>query len=549
MTHPESFEPAQRRRNALQATRAGFDAVIVGAGVNGLGMAWDAALRGLRILVVDKGDVGSGTSSWSSKMIHGGLKYLEKYDVPLVRESLHEREWLLRSAPHLVRELRFIIPFYARNTHSKNVLRLGMVAYDVLSFDKSLQHFQLHGRDALIAREPGLSTDGLEGGAVFSDGQAVYPERLCVEIALAAESAGAVVLTHTRAVKLGISDARVVSVTIRDELDDAEYEVPTTVVINAGGPWIDQIFDNVQLPRMNGGTKGTHLVVDPFPGAPKDAFYYEAVSDSRPLLVIPWKGRYLLGSTDIRFEGDLDTVSASQDEYDYILTETNRVIPSANLTMADVKYAYTGVRPLPYQADGETGDITRRHELRSHAPRYDGLFTLIGGKLTTFRQVGEEVGDLLAKRLGRRRTSVTRKLPLPGGGQPNLGELRDQLRGTGLDERLIARLVSQYGTRAVPLAALITASDENRQVLDEAFGLTRGEVVWAVTEENAHRLSDVVARRVMTGVEDDLGVAGLSAIAAVCAELLGWSEARTQSEIENYHRYITRFQPPGRQSS
>ena len=538
---------SDQRLSALESTRAGFDAVIVGAGVNGLGMAWDAALRGLRVLVVDKGDVGSGTSSWSSKMIHGGLKYLEKYDVPLVRESLHEREWLLRSAPHLVRELRFIIPFYGRNTHSANTLRLGMVAYDVLSFDKSLQHFQLHGRDALIAREPGLSIDGLEGGAVFSDGQAVYPERLSVEIALAAQRAGAVVLTHARAVSLGVAGHKVTSVTVHDELGGGDYTVPTSVVINVAGPWIDEVFGNIDLPRMNGGTKGTHLVVDPFPGAPADAFYYEAVSDSRPLLVIPWKGRYLLGSTDIRFSGDLDTVTASQDEYDYILTETNRVIPQANLTMDDVKYAYTGVRPLPYQADGETGDITRRHEIRSHASAgYDGLFTLIGGKLTTFRQVGEEVGDLLVKRLGSTRKSVTRKLPLPGGGQPNLSVVREAVRRTGVDAALIPRLVDQYGTRAVPLAALITSSDENRRVLDEAFGLTRGEVVWALTNENAHRLSDVVARRVMTGVEDDLGLGSLNAVAAVCTEYLGWDEARTAAEIENHQRYIQRFLPPGR---
>lgn len=197
--------------------------------------------------------------------------------------------------------------------------------------------------------------DGAERGAVYSDGQAVYPERISVEISLAAEAAGAVILTHTRATALGLTGNRVSSVTIHDELDGGDYEVPTSVVINAAGPWIDQVFDNVELPRMNGGTKGTHLVVDPFPGAPADAFYYEAVTDSRALLVIPWKDRYLLGSTDIRFEGDLDTVTASADEYDYIIAETNKVLPGAGLTMADVRYAYTGVRPLPYQAEGATG--------------------------------------------------------------------------------------------------------------------------------------------------------------------------------------------------
>ena len=539
-------EIEDERRARLSSTSAGFDVVVVGGGVNGAGIAWDASLRGLRVLLVEKGDIGSGTSSWSSKMIHGGLKYLEKYDVPLVRESLREREWLLQAAPHLVRELRFLLPFYKRNVHSKAILSLGRVAYDVLSFDKSVRRFELFSRDRLLAREPGIDPDGLQGGAAYSDGQVKHAERMTVEIALAAEAAGATVLTHTRAVRLGRSGGRVTSVTVRDEIEGTEHEIPTRVVVNAAGPWIDDVWreDDLGLPRMNGGTKGTHLVVDPFPGAPKDAFYYEAVTDGRPMMVIPWDGRYLIGSTDLRFTGDLDQASATQDEYDYILDETNRILPTANLTLDDVQYSYTGVRPLPYaDEDSDVSDITRRHDVRTHPEVAEGLYTLVGGKLTTFRQVGEDVGDLLAKRFGSRRRSVTKRLTLPGGAEKNLRRLRRRVAGTGRSEALAERLVDMYGTRAVDVATFVDSTPARARVLDDDYGLTAGEVEWGVRHEHAHRLADVLARRTMITLRNDLGRGAVEPVADVMAELLGWSAERRAEEIDRYEQYLTRFVP------
>lgn len=539
-------EIAEERQARLSGTSAGYDVVVVGAGVNGAGIAWDAALRGMRVLLVEKGDVGAGTSSWSSKMIHGGLKYLEKYDVPLVRESLREREWLFRAAPHLVRELRFILPFYGRNEHSRAVLTLGMIAYDILSFDKSVRRFEILSRDKLLAREPAIDPDGLQGAAVYSDGQVLHGERLSVEIALAAESAGATLLTHTRAIRVGRRDGRVVSVTLRDEIGGAEYLVPTRAVVNAAGPWIDEVWaeDDLDLPRMNGGTKGTHLVLDPFPGAPTEAFYYEAVTDGRPLMVIPWDGRYLIGSTDVRFTGDLDMASASQDEYDYIIRETNRILPDANITMDDIHYSFTGVRPLPFvDESSDVSDITRRHDIRHHDEVADGLYTLVGGKLTTFRQVGEDFGDLLARRFGSRRRSVTKKLALPGGGDRNLARIGGRVTALGIEPAVAARLVDQYGTRAVDVATLIRSTPERSRVLDEAFGLTVGEVEWAVRREHAYRLSDVLSRRTMIQLQNDLGRAAIGPVADVCAELLGWSTERRADEIARHEHYLTRFIP------
>lgn len=531
-----------KRQHTLDSVSAGFDVAIVGAGVNGAGIAWDAALRGMRVLLVDKGDIGSGTSSWSSKMIHGGLKYLEKYDVSLVRESLREREWLLRSAPHLVRELRFLLPFYTTNAHSANILRLGMVAYDVLSFDKSVRRFELLSTDKILAREPSLNPEGLTGAAYFSDAQVNYAERMSYEIALAAQRAGATVITHAKAVRLGRTGAKVTSLVVRDELTGTEYTAPARIVVNAAGPWIDEVWtqDDINLPRMNGGTKGTHLVLDPFPGAPHTAFYYEAQADGRPMMVIPWAGRYLIGSTDLRFTGDLDMASATQDEYDYILRETNWVIPEARLTNEDIAYGFTGVRPLPY-AEGDVADITRRHDIRDHGPEVPGLYTLVGGKLTTFRQVGEDFGDMFCKQFGLKRKSATRKLPLPGGGEPNLGRLRVALVSSGLPQHTIDRLVDQYGTRALDLAQFIVSDPGNQETIDEAFGLTVGEVRWAAEVEDAYRLTDIMCRRTMVGLENHLGRPMADRVAAVAAVSLGWDTARVEQELANYDHYLTRF--------
>ena len=365
------------------------------------------------------------------------------------------------------------------------------------------------------------------------------------EIAQAAMGAGAEVLTHVRAVRLNRDRGRVTGVDVRDEISGLEVTVPARFVVNAAGPWIDEVWSNsdqLELPRMNGGTKGTHMVLDAFPGAPKDAFYYDS-EDARPMMVIPWMGRYLIGSTDLRFEGDLDMAAATQDEYDYILHETNKVLPGAHLTMDDVHYSFTGVRPLPYKDEAsDVSDITRRHDIRTH-DGIDGLYTLVGGKLTTFRQVGEDVGDILTKRMGIRRRSVTKKLPLPGGGRKDLARLRAELDGFDLPGRLLDRLAEQYGTYASSVAAFVTSTEARRRVLDEGFGLTAGEVEWAITREEAYRLSDVLARRTMIGLENDLGLGVLDEVADVCADVLGWGAERREQEIAAYRRYITRFTP------
>lgn len=550
-----------RRQNSLRrAIAAPFDLIVVGGGANGCGVAWDATLRGLRVLLLEKEDFGWATSAWNSRLIHGGLKYLEKYDVRLVRESLREREWMLHAAPHLVRPRRFVLPFYKRNAHPAITLRAGMIAYDLLSWDKSTPRHRIHDRAQALSLVPGLNADGLQGAASYFDGQVDYAERLSVETALAAESAGAVVLNHARVHQVLVERGAVVGVEFTDSTTEERYIARGWTVVNAAGPWVDSVLASITdgdgRPLM-GGTKGSHLIVDPFPGAPVDsAMYYEAITDARPMMVIPWLGRYIIGATDVRFTGDLDRPSIDEDELEYILRETNLVIPSANLSRKDVLWSYTGVRPLPYQESGPTGDITRRHIVHSHAEQRDrpvqGLFSVIGGKLTTFRALAEHVNDevitnsALPRARSRSRTATTRAARLPGAQTLDYARFAIQFSAsTSLPADVTSRLVSLYGTRAVCVQTLAESAPELAQRIDGVPGLIAAEVAFSLQEESAVTLADIVARRIMTGLGGDMGLESLESVGRVAARHAGWSESRLASEVGDYLRYIEKFHPRG----
>lgn len=537
---------ATRRSQALISLKEPFDVVVVGGGINGLGVAWDTALRGLRILLVERDDIGSGTSSWSSRLIHGGLKYLEKLDLKLVRESLEEREWLLGAAPHLVRPLRMILPFYSGGKHSPLALEAGMIAYDLLSFDKSVPRHSVWSKNKTLEKAPGLDPEGLYGAAAYYDAQVELAERLCVEVALAARAAGATILNHTSVTDVEVASGSVCGVEVEDGLTGERHSVSARMVFNTAGPWVDGVLGGVEDTPLIGGTKGSHFILDRFPGAPTtDALYYEARSDGRAMMVLPWRGQVMIGSTDERFDGSLDDVSPSENEVSYILDETNAVLPEANLTAKDLLWGYTGVRPLPHTEDDDVADITRRHTFHDHSPRTKGLVSLLGGKLTTFRQVGEEAADLALKHLGRtKRRSATRRLLLPGAGFINPEQFSRLLAETsGLGERISGRLIGIYGSRARGVAERLT-DRALREVLDAESGLTEAEVAFTVEEEFAETLTDILARRTMVGVGPKLPDESVERVAAFAARCAGWTDERTESEVESYRKRLGRFAVP-----
>jgi glycerol-3-phosphate dehydrogenase len=522
-----------------------FDLIVIGAGINGAGIARDATLRGLSVLLVDKGDVGSGTTSRSTRLVHGGLRYLEHFEVPLVRESLRERETLLHIAPHLVHPLSFLLPIYEEHKRRPALIRMGMMAYDALSLDKSMERHRMLSRDEALRREPGLRSEGLRGAAAYYDAQAAYPERLALENALDARRLGAVVLPYMSVTALERAHDRVVGVALHDELHGIDYRARGALVVNASGPWVDEVLGEAAPhgERLIGGTKGSHLVVEPFPGAPREAVYAEAVGDGRPYFVVPWNGLYLIGTTDTRYDGDLDDVVATDEEIAYLIEETNRLIPGAALSAEQVLYTYAGVRPLPAAPNGDEGAITRNHVIHDHAgrdvpegERIEGLLSIVGGKITTYRRLSEETVDQAVKKLGRKADKCrTHQVPLPGGTAYPFEGFRERFRVTsGLPVETADRLLRIYGTRAAEALDFADGSPELREPFDEDTGAIGAEVVFSLRTELAETLADVVARRTLVGYGAHAGLTAIDAAAEIAIRHAGWSDERAAREVAAY---------------
>jgi glycerol-3-phosphate dehydrogenase len=524
-----------------------MDVVIIGAGINGAGIARDAARRGLKVLLLDKGDVGGGTTSWSTRLVHGGLRYLEYGELGLVRESLREREHLLKIAPHLVKPLPMLIPLYERNERGALTIRAGMYAYDLLSFDKSLAHHKMLSPAETLRRAPGLSPEGLRGAALYYDAQVEYPERLTLENALDAQQHGATVLTYRRVEGLEVERGRVRALSCTDLHAGGTQSVSASVFINVAGPWVDEVLAGaagLTLPRLIGGTKGSHIVTRRFTGAPMDALYVEAEQDSRPFFIIPWNDLYLIGTTDVSFEGDLDAVRADEGEIDYLLRETNRIIPGAGLTRASVLYTYSGVRPLPFLKDEtRNAGITRRHFVYDHAPRLENFISIVGGKITTYRNLSEQAVNLIFKKLGRRSPPcTTASEPLPGAGAADFSSFARRFRTEhALPERAQGHLLRVYGTRATEVLEMAAERPELLEQLDDATGAIRAEVLYSFRCELAATLTDCLMRRTMIGTGAGAAAGADEIAASVARQHLGWDEERAQREVASYRDYLRRL--------
>lgn len=547
-----------------------FDLIVVGAGINGTGIARDASMRGLRVLMLDKGDISSGTTQWATRLIHGGLRYLEHYEVPLVRESLRDRETLLRIAPHLVKPLRFVVPIYDRSSRGPGMIRLGMIGYDLLSYDKSVPGHKMLSREEALREYPGLNPDGLKAAATYYDCQVEYAERVAVENAVSAAQNGAKVITYAEVRRLLFEEggSRVVGIEFEDRIDGGVHSARAPVTVNVAGPWVDRVLGGAgsrgEGGRMIGGTKGSHIVVDPFPGVPKNAIYVEARKDGRPYFIVPWNERFLIGTTDLRYEGDLDHVAASENEIDYLLEETNYVIPQANLTRDSVLFTYAGVRPLPAAPAGSEGAISRSHIVFDHAkgksaaggrikvsggPRAEGLLSIVGGKLTTYRNLGRQTTDVVYKKLGvKAPKSATDRVPLPGGRTPDLDAFAEEFRTlSNLPDVLVRRLIKLYGARAYDVLAEAGDDESLKEPLTPSPALETGlmgcEVLYAFRQEMARKLADVLLRRTMVAYGPQVALDVDEGAAKVAVEHLGWSEDRAKREVAEYREWIERYTP------
>ena len=541
-------------RNLATIQNQEYDLIIIGGGINGAGVARDAALRGLKTILLEKNDFASGTSSWSSRLIHGGLRYLEYFEFPLVREALKEREVLFRTAPHLVSPLLLTIPIYSDRSRPYWKIWAGMILYDIFSFDKTLPLHRMLPKTQFKQLFRSIDSDGLSGGAQYYDAQVAYAERLCLENIISAQEAGAVTLNYTEVLELQRQGDRLQALVCRDCLTGEEFTVKghqQTVVINTSGPWVDRVCklgveNNHNAPigktKKIGGTKGSHVIVNPFPGAPETTFYVEAKSDGRPFFIIPWLNMYLIGTTDLRYEGDLDQIKADNEEIDYLLRETNNIIPTANLSREDVKFTYSGVRPLPNEEGKKPGSVTRKHILYDHSQEgVTNLISLIGGKLTTYRHVGEEMIDAVYRKIKKKcPPCTTDSQPLPGyilGDDPRIPKAVEKYSHL-VSLKSINYLFSMYGARANDVLALIDEAPELAAQITEKLPDIKAQIVYAVRFELAENLIDIARRRTTLAIKTNYGLDILPIMTETLKQYCGWTQEKCDQACIEYRSYM-----------
>jgi len=498
------------RQRTIERLREGtFDVLIIGGGINGAGIARDAAMRGMRVALVEKGDFASGTSSKSSKLIHGGVRYLQQGDFRLVWVACRERDLLRRRlAPHLVEPLAFIFPVYRGDPVGFFTLGVGMWLYDALATFRNIKAHKMMSAKRAQRVEPQLRSTGLRGAALYYDCW-TDDARLTLETVLDAREEGAVAANYIELKAFIKENGRIVGAVAQDRFGGPPIEIKARSVVNAAGPWVDLVrqLDDPAADACLRLTKGVHIVVPRERVGNVHAVVMHSPRDRRVLFVIPWGQHDIIGTTDTDFEGAPDTVAADQSDVDYLLESTNWFFPAARLTTADVISAYAGLRPLVASTNAKDPSAVSREEaiLESRS----GLLTLAGGKLTTYRFVAQEIVDRVAKRLGmlgrRRGRHLTAGKPLPGGRGTKPNQIVDELvarNGSGLSRQQVEHLVGRYGSRTPQVIELIEGqSDLGRPIVPSLPDLW-AEAAYAVRIEMAVDAEDVLMRRTKVGLQD-----------------------------------------------
>jgi len=535
-----------RERGAMLSRLAAerFDVLVIGGGITGAGAALDAASRGLRVALVEARDLASGTSSRSSKLIHGGLRYLEQFDFKLVYEALRERDLLVsKLAPHLVRPVSFMYPLY-KKVVERPYVGAGLVLYDAMEGTRRPvpHHRHLTARGAL-KRAPALSPDRLAGAMLYYDAQ-VDDARHTLTVARTAAAHRAVIGTRLSAVGLlrSADGERVTGARVRDEETGRVFDVSAQAVVVCAGVWTDLVHE---LAGVRAGyrvrmSKGVHIVV---PRAAVDASTGMILRTEKSVLFfIPWGEYWIVGTTDTDWSGDRAEPAATEEDVEYILAAANRVL-ARPLTRADVIAVYAGLRPLvdPNLGNGSkpTTKLSREHVVDVPLP---GLASIAGGKFTTYRLMARDVIDAAVAGFGRDPGgevpgSVTDQLPLLGADglaavQPAAGRLAEDY---GVSRATVEHLLSRYGTLAVEVLDLVRADPRLALPLAGGHPYLRAEVAYAVTRESALHMEDVLMRRTRLFIESaDAGISVAADVAAIMGRLLGWSRRRRAAEIRRY---------------
>jgi glycerol-3-phosphate dehydrogenase len=543
------FSWRMRLENLKRLSNEDFDLLIIGGGITGAGLALDGAARGLRVALAEKRDFAAGTSSRSTKLLHGGLRYLEHFDFAMVREGLRERATLLRIAPHLAEPFRFLIPVYAqsgRNYDHPLKMRLGLVFYDLLAGRFGIQRHKRISQEEALQLAPQLDDRGLKGAFVYYDCR-TNDSRLVIEVIKSANQYGATIANYTSiAGFIKDTNQHIIGAHLRDEVIGESLDVKAKLIINATGVWMDNVRDldsqkTADSQRVR-PSKGIHLTVSAERLQVTTAWLIPALKGHRFYFVVPWEGRVNIGTTDTDYQGDKDVPCAETSEVQEILDAINAFFPTAKLQSADVISTWAGLRPLIGDPSAKSTTDVSRKEAVIESP--DGLISIAGGKLTTYRLMAERGIDLAVKRLKERFNFQTaNELPttdlIVSGGEIKREEMEAKARKIVAQEVLgieaARHILNAYGSEAQQVIEIMKENNQLRQAIVKDLPYLFAEVVYAVRHEMALTMADVLIRRTRLLLLEGKALLNVAPIVAeLMANELQWDEDERQKQLAQF---------------
>ncbi len=532
-----------RRATVAALAAQPLDLLVIGGGITGAGIARDAAMRGMAVALVDQGDLGGGTSSRSSRLIHGGLRYLEQGQLGLIFEAARERRILLATASHLVRPLEFLFPIHLGDRLPLWKIGAGVWLYDVLALFRNGHGRHILGRRRTLELEPTLRERGLHGAARYADAQC-DDARLVIAVARSAMQYGALVANYCGVRSLVLRDGRVAGAEIEDGVTGERGTVEAAAVINATGPWSDTVrrMEESEARPLLRTTKGVHVVVRRDRVGHNRAIIFLSPIDGRVMFLLPWGDLSYIGTTDTETAEAPEGAAAGPDDVLYLLRSVNARFPAAHLGQEDVLATWAGLRPLVRDDAGTASSNSREHVIVDGAA---GMITVAGGKLTTYRAMAAAVVDHAIRRLPRRRRggwpgeSGTAREPLPGSETSDLSGFRERALAVGLPADVVDHLLGHYGTESAGIINLGIADRRLFERLHPDHPAIAAEMIHAARREMAQSVEDALVRRVHLFYETaDHGVCAAPRAAELLGRKLGWDPARVSQEVARYERFV-----------
>ncbi len=529
------FSAKTRLANLQQLKQDLYDILIVGGGITGAGIARDAAMRGYKTALVDKGDFASGTSSKSSRLVHGGVRYLEQFEFGLVFEASRERRTLWQIAPHLVRPLPFLFPVYRDARWPSWMINLGLWMYDALSLFRNFKHHEMFSNQEIARRMQGIDLTNINGGAHYYDGQ-VDDARLTLETIRSAHRHGAVMANYVQVDELLKKDGRVVGARTHETLRGERLDIYARIVVNATGPWTDTLLqlDDPRSPKRMRPTKGIHLFVPRDKIGGDSAVAFPAHSDGRLMFVIPWGQFSIVGTTDTDYTGDFDHVHADVADVDYVIAAAQHAFPDAPLRRSDVISTCAGLRPLVMQQGKSATKTSREHEIWT---TLSGLVTVAGGKLTTYRLMAEELVNDVGKRL-RSESNVVPKQPCLTARVP-LVEGNAVSASGGLPADVIEHLDHAHGPEMGRVVEIARRGAHLAHPIVDGLPYIWAEVQYAAEQEMALTATDILERRMhILNESRDMGISIAPEVAARLGDLMDWDKTEIERELRGYQEQV-----------